>query len=198
MNSVSPPTWRRTRPRPKKSLHYSPLAALQSSEAVRSSRVIDTAAPIDAAPLKSPHRVRVSLIWESLMSHSLGPLVSDSFGLREAGRWFLISETVGQDGGEYSFANVRLTFVPRPLPVLSALKLGWWDGRLYPHIAATLEATIAAIGLGGASGIARHPTFTATTRCEDRQSNAFPSMLASFAASMVNRKLTDLKIPNRF
>src|SRR6476661_8131790 len=54
---------------------FSPLAALRSSEAVRSSRVIDTAAPIDAAPLKSQHRVRVSLIWESLMSHSFGPLV---------------------------------------------------------------------------------------------------------------------------
>src|SRR6478736_4001103 len=55
---------------------FSLLAALRSSEAVRSSRVIDTAAPIDAAPLKSQHRVRVSLIWESLMSHSFGPLVS--------------------------------------------------------------------------------------------------------------------------
>src|SRR6476660_860491 len=54
---------------------FSPLAALRSSEAVRSSRVIDTAAPIDAAPLKSQHRVSVSLIWESLMSHSFGPLV---------------------------------------------------------------------------------------------------------------------------
>jgi hypothetical protein len=30
---------------------------------------------INAAPLKSQHRVRVSLIWESLMSHSFGPLV---------------------------------------------------------------------------------------------------------------------------
>src|SRR4029077_13086658 len=60
-------------------LSFSPLAALRSSEAVRSSRVIDTAAPIDAAPLKSQHRVRVSLIWESPMSHSLGPLVSDRF-----------------------------------------------------------------------------------------------------------------------
>src|SRR6478735_7273762 len=57
-------------------LFFSPLAALRSSQAVRSSRVIDTAAPIDAAPLKSQHRVRVSLIWESLMSHSFGPLVS--------------------------------------------------------------------------------------------------------------------------
>src|SRR6202790_5383263 len=57
-------------------LFFSPLAALRSSDAVRSSRVIDTAAPIDAAPLKSQHRVRVSLIWESLMSHSFGPLVS--------------------------------------------------------------------------------------------------------------------------
>src|SRR6476660_773701 len=57
-------------------LFFSPLAALRSSEAVRSSRVIDTAAPIDAAPLKGQHRVRVSLIWESLMSHSFGPLVS--------------------------------------------------------------------------------------------------------------------------
>src|SRR6476660_7784395 len=56
-------------------LFFSPLAALRSSQAVRSSRVIDTAAPIDAAPLKSQHRVRVSLIWESLMSHSFGPLV---------------------------------------------------------------------------------------------------------------------------
>src|SRR5580704_3211017 len=35
-------------------LFFSPLAALRSSEAVRSSRVIDTAAPIDAAPLKKP------------------------------------------------------------------------------------------------------------------------------------------------
>src|SRR5258708_27804779 len=56
-------------------LSFSALAALRSSEAVRSSRVIDIAAPIDAAPLKSKHRVRVSLIWESLMSHSFGPLV---------------------------------------------------------------------------------------------------------------------------
>src|ERR1700730_6178827 len=54
---------------------FSPLAALRSSEAVRSSRLIDTAAPIDAAPLKGQHRVRVSLIWESLMSRSFGPLV---------------------------------------------------------------------------------------------------------------------------
>src|ERR1017187_6964673 len=54
---------------------FSTLAALRSSEAVRSSRVIDTAAPIDAAPLKGQHRVRLSLIWESLMSHSFGPLV---------------------------------------------------------------------------------------------------------------------------
>src|SRR3981189_3162920 len=58
-------------------LSSSPLPALRSSEAVRPSRVIDTAAPIDAAPLKGQHRVRVSLIWESLMSHSFGPLVSD-------------------------------------------------------------------------------------------------------------------------
>src|SRR5277367_2520690 len=58
-------------------LFFSPLAALRSSEAVRSSRVTDTATPIDAAPLKSQHRVRVSLIWESPMSHSFGPLVSD-------------------------------------------------------------------------------------------------------------------------
>src|SRR5213080_324349 len=56
-------------------LSFSPLAALRSSEAVLSSRVIDTAAPIDAAPLKDQHRVRVSLIWESLMSHSFVPLV---------------------------------------------------------------------------------------------------------------------------
>src|SRR6266404_3184561 len=56
-------------------LFLSPLDALRSSEAVRSSRVIATAAPIDAAPLKSQHRVRVSLIWESLTSHSFGPLV---------------------------------------------------------------------------------------------------------------------------
>src|SRR5882672_9636590 len=56
---------------------FSSLAALRSSEAVRSSRVIDTAAPIDAAPLKSQHRVRVPLIRESLMSHNFGPLVLD-------------------------------------------------------------------------------------------------------------------------
>src|ERR1035441_5755689 len=54
---------------------FSTLAALRSSEAVMSSRVIDTAAPIDAAPLKGQHRVRLSLILESLMSHSFGPLV---------------------------------------------------------------------------------------------------------------------------
>jgi len=58
-------------------LSFSPLGALRSSEAVRSSRVIDTAAPIDVAPLKGQHRVRVSLIWESPMSHSFGPLVLD-------------------------------------------------------------------------------------------------------------------------
>src|SRR6476620_8764405 len=66
-------------------LSFSPLAALRSSEAVRSSRLIDTAAPIDAAPLKSQHRVRVSLIWESLMSHSFGPLVSDGQNCRARG-----------------------------------------------------------------------------------------------------------------
>src|SRR6476646_1464756 len=58
-------------------LFFSPPVALRSADAVRSSRVIDTAAPIDAAPLKRQHRVRVSLIWESLTSHSLGPLVLD-------------------------------------------------------------------------------------------------------------------------
>ena len=42
---------------------------------VSASRVMNTAAPIDAAPFKSQHQVRVSLIWESLMSHSFGPLV---------------------------------------------------------------------------------------------------------------------------
>src|SRR6476469_10276011 len=61
-------------------LFFSPPAALRSSDAVRSSRVIDTAAPIDAAPLKRQHRVRVSLIWESLTSHSLGPLVLVEIG----------------------------------------------------------------------------------------------------------------------
>src|SRR5216683_2962172 len=65
-------------------LFFSPLAALRSSEAVRSSRVIDTAAPIDAAPLKGQHRVRVSLIWESPMSHSFGPLVLDLLALHRA------------------------------------------------------------------------------------------------------------------
>jgi hypothetical protein len=38
------------------------------------SRVIDTAAPIDAAPQKTAS-IRISLIWESQMSHSYGPLV---------------------------------------------------------------------------------------------------------------------------
>src|SRR5271166_1858430 len=65
-------------------LSFSPLAALRSSEAVRSTRVIDTADPIDAAPLKGQHRVRVSLIWESLMSHSFGPLVLGHWGLKQA------------------------------------------------------------------------------------------------------------------
>src|SRR6478609_719763 len=74
-------------------LSFSPLAALRSSEAVRSSRLIDTAAPIDAAPLKNQHRVRVSLIWESLMSHSFGPLV---LHLR---RGDLDAETGGLDRG---------------------------------------------------------------------------------------------------
>src|SRR5207244_10748917 len=64
-------------------LFFSPLDALRSSEAVRSSRVIATAAPIDAAPPKSKHRVRVSLIWESLMSHSFGPLVLDTVAERQ-------------------------------------------------------------------------------------------------------------------
>src|ERR1700724_2147239 len=69
-------------------LFFSPLAALRSSEAVRSSRLIDTAAPIDAAPLKSKHRVRVSLIWKSLMSHSFGPLVSlQRLDLDDRGTW---------------------------------------------------------------------------------------------------------------
>src|SRR5258705_10680434 len=78
-------------------LFSSPPAALRSSEAVRSSRVIDTAVPIDAAPLKREHRVRVSLIWESLTSHSLGPLVllralpGDEFVLSPSpvDRWFV-------------------------------------------------------------------------------------------------------------
>src|SRR6266852_9049420 len=42
-------------------LSFSPLAALRSSEAVRSSRVIDTAAPIDAAPLKHLERDEIRL-----------------------------------------------------------------------------------------------------------------------------------------
>src|ERR1700732_3775101 len=79
-------------------LFFSPLAALRSSEAVRSSRVIDTAAPIDAAPLKSQHRVRVSLIWESLMSHGFGPLVLE---MREIVRQrfdFFFTEGIGDIG----------------------------------------------------------------------------------------------------
>src|SRR6478735_7715777 len=44
-------------------LFFSPPAALRSSDAVRSSRVIDTAAPIDAAPLKRQQRVTVSGRW---------------------------------------------------------------------------------------------------------------------------------------
>ena len=47
-------------------LSFSLCAALRSSDAVKSSRVIDTAAPIDVAPLlKSNYRFRNSLIWES-------------------------------------------------------------------------------------------------------------------------------------
>src|ERR1700716_403602 len=53
-------------------LSFSPPAALRSSEAVRSSRVIDTAAPIDAAPLKGQHRVRVSLILEGAVAGLVG------------------------------------------------------------------------------------------------------------------------------
>src|SRR3981081_209397 len=83
MPQVSAAVWRSKPPstsasasiRRAAALFFSPLAALRSSDAVRSSRVIDTAAPINAAPLQSQHRVRVSLIWESLMSHSFGPLV---------------------------------------------------------------------------------------------------------------------------
>src|SRR6202041_328794 len=81
-------------------LSFSPLAALRSSEAVRSSRVIDTAAPIDAAPLKGQHRVRVSLIWESPMSHSFGPLVLEArnvrlFMLFYAAKWTVVGLGIG-------------------------------------------------------------------------------------------------------
>src|SRR3974390_2959506 len=76
---------------------FSPLAALRSSEAVRSSRVIDTPAPIDAAPLKDEHRVRASLIWESLMSHSFGPLVlgTTCYLCLRAGQFDLLAERKG-------------------------------------------------------------------------------------------------------
>src|SRR5580704_13621226 len=56
-------------------LFFSPLAALRSSEAVRSNRVIDTAAPIDAAPLKKPASSQSFTDLGILMSHSFGPLV---------------------------------------------------------------------------------------------------------------------------
>src|SRR4030095_14489604 len=93
-------------------LSFSALRALRSSEAVRSSRVIDTAAPIDAAPLKSQHRVRVSLIWESLMSHSFGPLV-----LHTAERPSDMVRAIGSfrgDAGVYS-ATQLLAFRRLPL-----------------------------------------------------------------------------------
>jgi hypothetical protein len=51
---------------PRAVLSFSLYAALRSSDAVKSSRVIATAAPIDVAPLlKSNYRFRNSLIWES-------------------------------------------------------------------------------------------------------------------------------------
>src|ERR1700692_4362797 len=89
-------------------LSFSPLAALRSSEAVRSSRVIDTAAPIDAAPLKGQHRVRVSLIWESLMSHSFGPLVLLEKLLKWRPQWTVSEGHVS--GGplhEENYARIR-------------------------------------------------------------------------------------------
>src|ERR1700733_11160267 len=56
-------------------LFFSPLAALRSSEAVRSNRVIDTAPPIDAAPLTKPASRQSFTDLGILMSHSFGPLV---------------------------------------------------------------------------------------------------------------------------
>src|ERR1700760_4116831 len=85
---------------------FSPLAALRSSDAVKSRRVIDTAAPIDAAPLKSQHRVRISLIWESLTSHRFGPLVLVTTG------------TPGSPGIPYA-AVLTVSFVLFPVIGLS-------------------------------------------------------------------------------
>src|SRR6478672_9325134 len=93
---------------------FSPLAALRSSEAVRSSRVIDTAAPIDAAPLKSQHRVRVSLIWESLMSHSFGPLVLDVVYY-----FFFLPLAEAQDG-RVNFLSSTLSFAAFTLSASTA------------------------------------------------------------------------------
>src|SRR6267154_2108926 len=86
-------------------LFFSPLAALRSSEAVRSSRVIDTAAPIDAAPLKSQHRVRVSLIWESLMSHSFGPLVLEGSVRKSANRLRITGQLLDAASGAHLWAD---------------------------------------------------------------------------------------------
>src|SRR5450631_4359789 len=51
---------------------FSRPATIRSSAAVTSSRVIETAAPIDATPLRSQHRVRLSLIWESQNESTAG------------------------------------------------------------------------------------------------------------------------------
>src|ERR1017187_10417938 len=51
---------------------FSRPATIRSSAAVTSSRVIETAAPIDATPLRNQHRVRLSLIWESQNESTAG------------------------------------------------------------------------------------------------------------------------------
>jgi hypothetical protein len=84
-------------------LFFSPLAALRSSEAVRSSRVIDTATPINAAPLKNQHRVRVSLIWESPMSHSFGPSVLAVFSADRVPRFGGSGQHLGQQRAKSAF-----------------------------------------------------------------------------------------------
>src|SRR5216683_499846 len=125
-------------------LFFSPLAALRSSEAVRSSRVIDTAAPIDAAPLKGQHRVRVSLIWESPMSHSFGPLVLSGKTSRELFR------IKGRNNG-ISVADVIPWLVlrfcwrssPERLPTAESHMRAHYIGTVYWHY---LTGTVLALG----------------------------------------------------
>jgi len=111
---------------------------LRSSEAVRSSRVIDTAAPIDAAPLKKPASSQSFTDLGILMSHSFGPLVS-------AGVGGLVAAKVM--GRRHGYGTENLSPFDLSLAVIGTglLWVGWFGFNGGSALAANSRAVMAII-----------------------------------------------------